>query len=83
MRSSIIFAGLTGLASIVAAHPGHDARAEAEEYVAYMEQAPPQARSLSHCTETLKARGHEKASVERRHNAVQKLREARGLTPRM
>lgn len=83
MRLSIIAASLAGLASIVAAHPGHDVRAEAAERAAYIESAPLHKRSLSHCQSNLRRRGMTNANAVRRQNAVRQLREARGLETRM
>ncbi|RMJ23509.1 Extracellular dioxygenase [Aspergillus sp. HF37] len=75
---TIITGLLAGLASIAAAHPGHDVHEEAAERAAFLKRAPPHARSLSHCSPSLTARGLEKANVVRRDHTVRKLREARG-----
>ncbi|KAA8643377.1 hypothetical protein EYZ11_003425 [Aspergillus tanneri] len=75
-------AGLAGLASIAAAHPGHDVKAEAAERAAFLKRAPLHSRGLSHCTEKLHARGHEASNVARRELTVEKLRHRRGLRPR-
>lgn len=82
MHLSIIITGLAALAS-VAAHPGHDVRAEAAERAAFLERTPLQSRSLSHCASSLKHRGLEKANVVRRHQAVNRLRQDRGLVTGM
>ncbi|RJE26232.1 Extracellular dioxygenase [Aspergillus sclerotialis] len=79
MHLSTIITALASLGSIVAAHPGHDIRAEAAERAAYMEGAPLQARSLSHCASSIKRRGMTNANIMRRQQAVRQLREARRL----
>jgi hypothetical protein len=81
---AIITGVLASLASIAAAHPGHDVHEEAAERAAFLKHAPPHARSLSHCSPSLTARGLEKANIARRDQTVRKLREARGQQqPRM
>ncbi|GLI77806.1 hypothetical protein PoHVEF18_006100 [Penicillium ochrochloron] len=77
--ASAVTAGLIGLASIAAAHPGHDHKAEAAERRAFMRNAPIQARSLSQCASKLKARGLEAKNVARRQHAVKQIRRRRGL----
>ncbi|KAL4948391.1 Intradiol ring-cleavage dioxygenase [Aspergillus filifer] len=67
--------GLAGLSSIASAHPGHDVKAEAAERAAFLKNVPIQGRSLSHCSEKLKARGVAETNVARRESAVQQLRE--------
>ncbi|KAJ5092468.1 hypothetical protein NUU61_007338 [Penicillium alfredii] len=76
---SAVAAGLFGLATVVAGHPGHDVQAEAAERAAFLRNAPIHARSLDLCAAKLKARGHERRSVARRETAVKKLRQRRGL----
>ncbi|OOQ82041.1 extracellular dioxygenase [Penicillium brasilianum] len=78
--ASAVTAGLLGLASIVAAHPGHDHTAEAAERRHFMRNAPIQSRSLSQCASKLKARGLEAKNVARRQNAVKQIRRRRGLS---
>lgn len=77
--ASAVTAGLIGLASIAAAHPGHDHAAEAAERRHFMRNAPIQSRSLSQCASKLKARGIEAKNVARRQNAVKHIRRRRGL----
>lgn len=77
--ASAVAAGLFGLATVVAGHPGHDVKAEAAERAAFLRNAPIHARSLDQCAAKLKARGHEGRSVARRETAVKKLRQRRGL----
>lgn len=78
--ASAVTAGLLGLASVVAAHPGHDHTAEAAERRHFMRNAPIQSRSLSQCASKLKARGLEAKNVARRQNAVKQIRRRRGLS---
>lgn len=78
--ASAVTAGLIGLASIAAAHPGHDHQAEAAERRHFMRNAPIQSRSLSQCASKLKARGIEAKNVARRQNAVKQIRRRRGLS---
>jgi hypothetical protein len=78
--ASAVIAGLLGLASIAAAHPGHDHKAEAAERRHFMRNAPVQSRSLSQCASKLKARGIEAKNVARRQNAVKHIRRRRGLS---
>lgn len=77
--ASAVTAGLVGLASIAAAHPGHDHKAEAAERRHFMRNAPIQSRSLSQCASKLKARGLEAKNVARRHQTVKQIRRRRGL----
>ncbi|KAJ5484849.1 hypothetical protein N7539_004837 [Penicillium diatomitis] len=76
---SAITASLVAVASLVAAHPGHDHKAEAAERRQFMASARIQTRSLSQCASQLKARGHEAKNVARRHHAVRSIRHRRGL----
>ena len=59
------------------AHPGHDHQAEAEKRAAQI--AASSRRSLSHCAEKLKARGHEANAIARRSAWAQELRQKRSL----
>ncbi|KAH8600042.1 Intradiol ring-cleavage dioxygenase, partial [Bisporella sp. PMI_857] len=67
----------TLLASNVAAHPGHDHRAEAAKRAAYIQKAPK--RDLSHCAAKMKARGIEARAVARRAAAAQQARKKRSI----
>lgn len=77
-----LVAGLVGLAGVAAAHPGHDVKAEAAERAAFLKRAPVHHRSLNHCTEKLRARGHEARNVARRELTVERLRRRKGLQTR-
>ncbi|CAI7645792.1 unnamed protein product [Penicillium glandicola] len=79
--ASLVAIGLTGLTGIVAAHPGHDVRAEAAERAAFLQSAPIHSRSLAKCASTLKVRGHQSRNIARRHTAVKNIRRRRGLQP--
>lgn len=79
-QSLLVGLGLAGLASIAAAHPGHDVEAEAAERAAFLKSVPVQGRSLGHCAAKLKARGIAESNVARRENAVQQLRKRAGNT---
>ncbi|KAL4975416.1 Intradiol ring-cleavage dioxygenase [Aspergillus desertorum] len=79
-QSLLVGLGLAGLASIAAAHPGHDVIAEAAESAAFLKTVPVQGRSLGHCAEKLKARGIAETNVVRRESAVQQLRKRAGNT---
>ncbi|KAG9657804.1 aromatic compound dioxygenase, partial [Aureobasidium melanogenum] len=67
------------LASITAAHPGHDPREEALERRSYYNSVPATKRSLSHCEAKIKARGLEQRSLARREALVTNARQKRGL----
>ncbi|KAK4142407.1 Intradiol ring-cleavage dioxygenase [Dichotomopilus funicola] len=72
--------GLTALAGLVAAHPGHSVAQEAAELRAYMQSV--KRTSLAHCADKLEARGHAARNVARRQAAVNKARTKRGLKKR-
>ncbi|KGO45757.1 Intradiol ring-cleavage dioxygenase, core [Penicillium expansum] len=76
---SALAVGLLGLTAAVSAHPGHNHRAEAAERRAFLDNASVHQRSLSKCTNKLKARGHENTNVMRRSNLVKAIRRRRGL----
>ncbi|KAH0275149.1 aromatic compound dioxygenase, partial [Aureobasidium melanogenum] len=67
------------LASITAAHPGHDPREEALERRSYYNSVPATKRSLSHCEAKIKARGLEQRSLARREALATNARQKRGL----
>ncbi|KAG9569634.1 aromatic compound dioxygenase, partial [Aureobasidium melanogenum] len=67
------------LASITAAHPGHDPRGEALERRSYYNSVPATKRSLSHCEAKIKARGLEQRSLARREALATNARQKRGL----
>ncbi|KAF2086997.1 putative extracellular dioxygenase [Saccharata proteae CBS 121410] len=69
----------TLLAGITTAHPGHDAKLEALQRRAYINGVAPSKRSLSHCSQELKARGHDKRSNMRRQKMAQEYRQKRSL----
>ncbi|EPS28528.1 hypothetical protein PDE_03474 [Penicillium oxalicum 114-2] len=77
--TSAMTVGLVGLASIAAAHPGHDHKAEAAERRHFVQNSGIQTRSLSQCAAKLKTRGHEAKNIARRHHAVRQIRRRRGL----
>jgi len=64
---------------LVAAHPGHDVKAEAAERAQFLKRTPIEKRSLSHCAQSLQARGHDARSIKRRDTTVQRLRRRLGL----
>ncbi|KAH6855729.1 Intradiol ring-cleavage dioxygenase-like protein [Chaetomium sp. MPI-CAGE-AT-0009] len=72
--------GLAVLASIVAAHPGHDVAQEAAERRSYLQSV--KRTSLAHCTDKLRARGINARNVARRQAVVEKTRQKRGLKKR-
>ncbi|KAL4734796.1 Intradiol ring-cleavage dioxygenase [Aspergillus similis] len=79
-QSLLVGLGLAGLASIAAAHPGHDVEAEAAKRAAFLNSVPVQGRSLAHCAAKLKARGIAGSNAVRRESAVQQLRKRAGNT---
>ncbi|KAL4813664.1 Intradiol ring-cleavage dioxygenase [Aspergillus spinulosporus] len=79
-QSLLVGLGLAGLASIAAAHPGHNVEIEAAERAAFLKSVPVQGRSLGHCAAKLKARGIAESNAVRRENAVQQLRKRAGNT---
>lgn len=72
--------GLTVLAGLVAAHPGHSVAQEAAELRAYLQSV--KRTSLAHCADKLKERGHAARNVARRQATVNKARTKRGLKKR-
>ncbi|KAF2488677.1 extracellular dioxygenase-like protein [Lophium mytilinum] len=70
-KSLIAFAA-TVFASGILAHPGHDPSEEIAQQAAYF--ATGGKRSLVHCSEQLKARGHEERLIARRRFMLEKLR---------
>lgn len=62
------------------AHPGHDLTQEKAERRSFIESV--RQASLSHCAETLKARGVEARNAERRSAQVRDARSRRGLIKR-
>ncbi|PLB51072.1 aromatic compound dioxygenase [Aspergillus steynii IBT 23096] len=77
--TSLILAGMAIFGSAFA-HPAHDVKAEAAERAAFNKRTPVEKRSLGHCDNTLKARGHTARSVKRRNKTVQHLRRSLGLS---
>lgn len=80
MHFTKALSGLAALASIVAAHPGHDVAQEAAERRSYLQSA--KRTSLAHCADKLKARGTHARNVARRQAVVEKARQKRGLKKR-
>ncbi|KAJ5375659.1 hypothetical protein N7517_007665 [Penicillium concentricum] len=77
--ASVVVIGLSALAGIASAHPGHDVRAEAAERAAFLQSAPVHSRSLAQCASRLQRRGHQSRNVARRHMAVKNIRRHLGL----
>jgi hypothetical protein len=65
------------LASIVAAHPGHDARSEYAQRTAYL--ASLEERGLGDCSQALQESGHVDRAVKRRRAILDTLRRDAGL----
>lgn len=64
------------LACNVAAHPGHDLRAEIAERAAFMQTSK---RDLTHCAAKMKARGMDKKTVARRAAIAKDARKKRNI----
>lgn len=75
--SSSLAVALAAFSGSVVAHPGHDVAAEALEQRAFLNGV--ERKSLAHCAETLKARGHEERNVRRRAALIEKARQKRKL----
>lgn len=73
------FLVLAALTTTIFAHPGADIQEEIQERAAYLKQTPHVPRDLSHCAAKLKARGIEKATIERRAAKAKALREKKGI----
>ncbi|KAK5662383.1 hypothetical protein OQA88_8293 [Cercophora sp. LCS_1] len=65
------------LATLVAAHPGHDIEQEIAEREVMLNQMS--RRSLAHCAEEIKRSGLEARSIARRNELAEMLRRERGL----
>jgi hypothetical protein len=76
--TSLVVAAI--LVTNVAAHPGHDIRAEMAERAAFMQTSR---RDLSHCASKMKARGLDKLNVARRAAVAKQARKKRGIATGM
>ena len=70
----------TLLAQQTVAHPGQSAEEHAKEVAERNEYLSTHKRSLSHCADTLKARGNDLAMAHRRSAAVKQLRAKRSIS---
>ena len=73
-------AAFAALVSLSFAHPGHDVREEAAERREFINTI--QRKDLSHCADTLRARGVEARNIARRSAAVEEARASKGISRR-
>jgi hypothetical protein len=79
VASKMVRVGLMTVAAVAAvhlittsAHPGHSIEEEIAERAAYLKRG---ITNLDHCSEKLRARGHERRSLNRRIAKIQEIRD--------